>query len=549
MFLHIDSVMISSIKVQNIPYIDFQVSAPLLSNSYIFLKDSDTNAFTCDVILFRQHDALSVFDDVAQGTVEEEKVWVSCYQTSRPSVHGKIRLLKDQSPSSSQVQGVSVDSQGGIHVTRKTHRTFTVSCPPLSIPPTTVRFPRQTIAPVNEEKTDLSPSLNINCIDVSPDGRQIVYGGPDGYCRVETVSSPSAASSIPVDVTSSQQPSTSSIVKLKGHVGDVLSTRWFPSGQVVLTSSSDATLRIFSSLDGSNPRTLKGHKRAVTCTSILGVGKNVLSGSKDGSVRLWDVSKGVSVNTMYVPGFAAVEKIAVGKGAGEVKERVKGLCRERANASEQKVQEGNEDETEQEVPDWTPTLLEGEIISDTEDKLVFAALASSAGHVSVFDLSSKRPIIPTLSHIPTTLSSSIVSPSARSGAITAIAYEPSSHLLATGSSKGLIAIRDVRMISSKSESDSSLLHIFTRNPTGVNDLTFINSSKTSRSFKDDGLDLIIASAAGLPCRVSIPSSAEKLIEVVEEYAGWDAVPIESISVGTAQGDIWVGGGEGGIRRY
>lgn len=57
-------------------------------------------------------------------------------------------------------------------------------------------------------------------IDVSPDGSQIAYGGPDGYCYVQ-------------DLADSQtgQPRAKPL-KLKGHVGDVLDVKWFPSGEV-----------------------------------------------------------------------------------------------------------------------------------------------------------------------------------------------------------------------------------------------------------------------------------------------------------------------------
>ena len=62
--------------------------------------------------------------------------------------------------------------------------------------------------------------LDINTIDVSPDGSHIVYGGPDGYCYVHELAG--------------AQPSKSQAkpMQLKGHVGDVLDVKWFPSGEV-----------------------------------------------------------------------------------------------------------------------------------------------------------------------------------------------------------------------------------------------------------------------------------------------------------------------------
>lgn len=54
-------------------------------------------------------------------------------------------------------------------------------------------------------------------------------------------------------------------------------------------------MRVFSVKDGSNPRTLVGHTRAVTSLAILGRGKLVVSGSSDGTVRVWRLSDGECV--------------------------------------------------------------------------------------------------------------------------------------------------------------------------------------------------------------------------------------------------------------
>lgn len=61
----------------------------------------------------------------------------------------------------------------------------------------------------------------INSIDVSPHGTHVVYGGPDGYCYVQEVAS-----------TTSDGKTQDQKLELKGHVGDVLDVKWFPSGEV-----------------------------------------------------------------------------------------------------------------------------------------------------------------------------------------------------------------------------------------------------------------------------------------------------------------------------
>lgn len=43
-----------------------------------------------------QHDFTSVISDVDSGIVPTEDIWVSCYKTGEPSVHGKVRISLDE---------------------------------------------------------------------------------------------------------------------------------------------------------------------------------------------------------------------------------------------------------------------------------------------------------------------------------------------------------------------------------------------------------------------------------------------------------------------
>jgi len=103
--------------------------------------------------------------------------------------------------------------------------------PDLGITQRSIRFPRQVIRPPYKKEKPTSVSihakgtnraddkapLHINSIALSPQHDRLVVGGPDGFCAV-------------VPATSSSTDGDG--VLLKGHVGDVLDCKWFPSGKV-----------------------------------------------------------------------------------------------------------------------------------------------------------------------------------------------------------------------------------------------------------------------------------------------------------------------------
>lgn len=85
--------------------------------------------------------------------------------------------------------------------------------------------------------------------------------------------------------------------EIKGaHLSDVTSLRFFPSGEVLLSSSTDMQVKIWSVVDGSNPRTFAEHKSAVTDTCLIDRGRNFLSSSTDGTIRLWECGSGETLH-------------------------------------------------------------------------------------------------------------------------------------------------------------------------------------------------------------------------------------------------------------
>lgn len=86
--------------------------------------------------------------------------------------------------------------------------------------------------------------------------------------------------------------------ELEGHVWDVYTCRFFPSGVVVLSGGADMQLKIWSAETGKCPVTLKGHTAAILDTCIVDQGRNVISVAKDGTARLWDCGKSACLGTL-----------------------------------------------------------------------------------------------------------------------------------------------------------------------------------------------------------------------------------------------------------
>ena len=254
-----------------------------------------------------------------------------------------------------------------------------------------------------------------------------------------------------------------------------------------------------------------------------------MSGSKDGSLKLWDVGAGKCISTMYNKSFVGVETIAVGQNATSFREAIRS------------GPVSTEPEYESDLPpeaNFEHKHMDGEIDEDTRDKLIFVGLSSGSGLLAAFDLGSKRPIIEAFSHIPPAAASGVPT-ERRGGAIHALAYDSTNQLLASGSAKGVVVVRSIRTMTVKG--DSSDLRIFSRSQAAITSLTFIAA--------ETGVDLVVTTASGLPYRAKMSIDGSEPVSVLEEYAGWEAVPVNSVAAGTGEGNVWFAGGEGGVRRY
>ncbi|GAV55805.1 hypothetical protein ZYGR_0AY01980 [Zygosaccharomyces rouxii] len=85
----------------------------------------------------------------------------------------------------------------------------------------------------------------------------------------------------------------------EAHLDEITCLKFFPSGQVLLSGSTDMRLKIWSLADESNPRTFQGHKSQITDACMVERGRNFVSSSKDGTVKLWETGSGLAVHTFY----------------------------------------------------------------------------------------------------------------------------------------------------------------------------------------------------------------------------------------------------------
>jgi len=81
----------------------------------------------------------------------------------------------------------------------------------------------------------------------------------------------------------------------RGHSGAIHAME--VSGDILLSASSDRTIRLWSMRTGQCLRVLEGHVGAVHSLALSSDGDRLLSGSDDRTVRLWDINSGVCINT------------------------------------------------------------------------------------------------------------------------------------------------------------------------------------------------------------------------------------------------------------
>jgi WD40 repeat protein len=108
----------------------------------------------------------------------------------------------------------------------------------------------------------------------SPDGQRVVSSSYDATVRVW-------------DAQQGDQ-----LAMLLGHTEAVVSASFSPDGQQIVSGSGDKTVRVWNAQTGDQLAVLEGHSSWVSSASFSPDGQQIVSGSWDKTVRVWNVQTG-----------------------------------------------------------------------------------------------------------------------------------------------------------------------------------------------------------------------------------------------------------------
>ncbi|PLW36485.1 hypothetical protein PCANC_19262 [Puccinia coronata f. sp. avenae] len=389
------------------------------------------------------------------------------------SVHGKVRLTAESDDQGSRKIPISRKAWEGVECHWADHATYSqlaliVSCESLAIPPTVISFPTHTINKLHAN--------GIECMDVA--GEWIVTWGKNGTLRL--------------DPWLKSNPSETSLSHRtgRGHLSDITSCQFFPSGEVILTTSINMSARIYSihpdpRQPGStslmmNVRSFTApHSCDVSAAGIIGKGKEIVTACRDGKLRIWNVADSTVMTEGSWPGASSVSA----RGIHVAPKRFL-------------------DST------GTPAPL---IASQSQDSPLFLVLALLSGALHFADLPSLKPI--------KLRTSCITMDHAADSPIEALAVLRSAKLISWGTRTGTVSLTP--------------LASWRCTTAAVNSLQFVNHDAA----------LLVAGNNGLPYRISFATPQPVILE---EFAGYNCDPVAAICLSCTHGQVFSAGKEGNV---
>ncbi|CAH1798864.1 unnamed protein product [Owenia fusiformis] len=216
------------------------------------------------------------------------KAWLTVKKTGSPSIYGEIVTTQLSEECGSPY--VRASENFAVPAISKKSLTVTYTDPESDINCVTCHFraPNVTFSTIHTHgKSVLGLDVTEGGLAVSSDtaGKLLLWQTNNGEIRRELI----------------------------GHVGDVYTCRFFPSGVVIVSAGADTQLKIWSAETGQCAATIVGHKAGVNEVNIIDRGRNILSCSNDGTVKLWDCGQQKCLGTIEpntgVLNCCAVQKV------------------------------------------------------------------------------------------------------------------------------------------------------------------------------------------------------------------------------------------------
>ena len=369
---------------------------------------------------------------------------------------------------------------------------------------------------------------------MSPDDAKFASGFLDGSVFIYPVSPVSSSNSFPDPQLQIPQSITTPLpqrLTSKPHLSTVTSLQFFPSSRVLLSAGGDFLLSILPADFPASPphsstaagtrispvRTLRGHTRSISSTGIIALGRNILSASLDSTLKLWDVPSGSCISSLIA--HSPILSTSLGERTRE-------------------LPDGEESSA---ITAATGQVKDDREVPDTQSKFVFCGLQN--GTFELFDLRDKASVFRS-------------SPSsAAAGPLTSINYNDAHHLLATGSSRGVVAVYDTRFLRTESGGGGGVpVTTFRRNEAAIEDLKFVVRGVGGGS---EEIGLAMATGDGLPYIADVapegPAVGAELVDGECDPVRYVRVRMASAGEGervSGRGlEVWSAADDAIVRRY
>lgn len=138
---------------------------------------------------------------------------------------------------------------------------------------------------------------HLNAVDslaIDPSGQTLISGSSDQTIKIWSLTPANESALIAND---------SPLATLEGHTGAVTTLAIGADGQTLVSGSSDKTLKIWKLVNGGRSqasliRTLDGHEDTVRSVAISPDGQLIASGSLDKTIKIWNAKTGRAIHTL-----------------------------------------------------------------------------------------------------------------------------------------------------------------------------------------------------------------------------------------------------------